>query len=55
MIKTLFRGVGSGFGRVLGRFICYIFIAFVIYMIITYFDVDIKSIIPKVNIGRFLW
>ena len=55
MIKTLLRGVGGGFGRVLGRFICYLFIAFILYMLITYLDIDIKSILPKVSLGGLLY
>lgn len=54
MIKTLFRGIGGGFGRVLGRFLCYIFIGVVIYLLITYLNIDIKSIISKLNIGRYI-
>ncbi len=54
-MRTLLRGIGGGFGRVLGRFLCYIFIGVVIYLLITYLGIDIKSIIPKVNIGRLLY
>lgn len=53
-MKTLLRGIGGGFGRVLGRFLCYIFIGFLIYLLITYLDIDIKSIIPKINLGSLI-
>lgn len=52
MMKTLFRGVGSGFGRVLGRFICYLFIGFVLYVLVKALGIDISSYIPK--IGRLI-
>lgn len=54
-MRTLLRGIGGGFGRVLGRFICYIFIGFVIYLLITYLDIDIKSIIPRLSLGGLLY
>lgn len=53
-MRTLLRSFGGGFGRVLGRFICYIFIGFIIYMLINYLNIDIKSIIPKLNLGGLL-
>ena len=53
-MNTLLRGIGGGFGRVLGRFLCYIFIGFIIYTLLNYFNIDIKSIIPKINIGGLL-
>jgi len=51
-MNTLFKSMIGGFGRVLGRFIFYIFIGFVVYLLIKYLGIDIKSIIP--NIGRFI-
>lgn len=51
-MTTLFKSMIGGFGRVFGRFIFYIFIGFVIYLLIKYLGIDIKSIIP--NIGRFI-
>lgn len=47
MISTLLRGVGSGFGRVFGRIIAYLIIGFIVYMLLKYFDIDIKDIISK--------
>ena len=47
MINTLLRGMGSGFGRVFGRIIAYIFIGFVVYLLLKYFDIDVKDIIQK--------
>lgn len=47
MIKTLFRGVGSGFGRVLGRFIGTLFIGVAIYILLNALDIDISTIISK--------
>ena len=52
MMNTLLRGVGSGFGRVFGRIIAYLFIAFIVYVLIKHFDIDISSIIK--NGGWFL-
>ena len=49
------KSIGGGFGRVLGRFFCYLFIGLIIYFALNYLDFDIKSIIPKVNIGGILW
>ena len=54
-MNSLLRGIGGGFGRVLGRFLCYIFIGFVIYLLITYLGIDIKSIIPSIRLGGFLY
>lgn len=51
-MKTLLRGVGGGFGRVLGRFICYIFIGVVIYFLFNALDIDITSIIG--NFRRYI-
>ena len=31
MIKSLFNGVGSGFGRALGRIIAYLFLGFFVF------------------------
>ena len=53
-MNYLLRGLSSGFGRAIGRIFSYLFIGFVIYLLITYFDIDIKSIIPKVSIGGLL-
>lgn len=50
-MRSLINGIGGGFGRVLGRCFGIIFIGFVIYMLINYLDLDIKSIIPKINLG----
>lgn len=54
MINSIFRGIGSGFGRSIGRILGLLFIGFIIYLVINYLDIDIKSIIPKIRIGGFL-
>lgn len=53
-MNSILRGIGGGFGRVLGRFICYLLIGFIIYLLITTFDIDIKSIIPKIRLGGLI-
>lgn len=55
MISSIFRSIGGGFGRVLGRCLGLIFIGFIIYCVINYLDIDIKSIIPKINLGGVLY
>lgn len=52
MIKCLLRGLGGGFGRVLGRFLCYIFLGFALYFIIKTLGINISDYIP--NIGRYI-
>lgn len=49
MIKTLLRGVGGGFGRVLGRFLCYILLGFLIYFIIKTLGINISDYIPNIR------
>lgn len=48
-MNSLFRGLGSGVGRVLGRFIGTIIIVLIIYLLLNAFNIDIKSIIPKLK------
>lgn len=51
-MKTLVRSITGGFGRVLGRFLFYIVIGFVIYFIIKKLGINLEDYIP--NIGRFI-
>ena len=46
-MNSLLRGFGSGFGRVFGRILAYLFIGLVLYLLFTYLDIDIVSIIKK--------
>ena len=55
MINILFKSITGGFGRVLGRCIGFIFIGFIIYLVINYLGLDIKSIIPKIDLGGVLY
>ena len=50
IMNTLLRGVGSGFGRVLGRFIGTIFIGFSIYVLLNALDIDIIGIIKNISL-----
>lgn len=51
-MKSLIRGIGSGFGRTFGRFLFYILIGFLAYLIIQKLGINIENIIP--NIRRFI-
>ena len=57
-MKSLINGLGSGFGRSIGRILGFIFIGYIIYLLINYLGIDIKSIIPiyipNFNIGGLL-
>lgn len=46
-MKSVVNGFGGGFGRVFGRIVAYLFIGFIIYYLMKYFDIDIKSIISN--------
>ena len=50
-MKSLINGLGSGFGRSIGRILGLIFLGFVIYFLFNALDINIKDIIPKVSIG----
>lgn len=52
-MNALLRGLGSGFGRAIGRIVAYIFVGFVIYTLLKYFDIDISKIIDSVKGGAF--
>ena len=55
-MKSLINGLGSGFGRSIGRVLGLIFVGFLIYILINSLGINIKDIIPKVNIGgASLW
>ena len=49
-MKSLINGIGGGFGRSIGRVLGLIFIGYLIYLAINYFGIDIKSIIPNINL-----
>lgn len=53
-MNFLLRGLSSGFGRTIGRVFAYLFIGFIIYILLNYLDIDIKSILPKVSLGGLL-
>lgn len=52
-MKSLINGVGGGFGRVLGRLIAYLLIAFIFYFVLKGFDIDLSEILQKLR--RFLY
>lgn len=54
-MRSLINGLGNGFGRSVGRILGLIFIGYIIYLIINYLGLDIKSIIPKIDIGGVLY
>lgn len=43
MIKSLFNGFTSGLGRTFGRIIAYIIIGYIIYILISSFDIDLSK------------
>ena len=52
-MRSLINGIGGGFGRTIGRVLGFIFIGFVIYVLLNYFNIDISSIINKIRGGVF--
>ena len=53
-MSYLLRGLGSGFGRALGRIIAYILIGFLIYLIFDKLDIDIGSYIKNIKGAFFI-
>lgn len=51
-MKILVRSIAGGFGRVLGRFLFYILVGYLIYIIINKLGINIQDYIP--SIGRFI-
>jgi len=54
-MNTLIRSITGGFGRVLGRFLFYIVLGFIVYIIINKLGINISDIIPKINIGGLIY
>lgn len=44
-MKSLVNGFSGGFGRVFGRIVAYLFIGYLIYCFINYFDIDLSKYI----------
>lgn len=49
MIKSIFNGLGSGFGRAFGRILAYISIGFLLFYLLNIFDIDLSKYL------KFLW
>lgn len=43
MIKSVFNGLGSGFGRALGRIIAYFIIGILLFYLLSNFDIDLSK------------
>ena len=52
-MNILIKSIFGSFSRTIGRIIAYLFIGFVIYLLIKYLDIDLKSIFPRINLGGF--
>lgn len=52
-MNFLFRSITNGFSRTIGRVLAYLFIGFVIYMVIKFLGIDLKSIFPRISLGGF--
>ena len=49
-MNTLLRGIGGGFGRVLGRFFGTLFIGFLIYVLLNALDINIVDIVKNISL-----
>lgn len=48
-MKSLIRGIGSGFGRTFGRFLFYLLIGFLGYLVIQKLGIKITDFIPSIE------